>query len=593
MIKLIPGDGSPRLPEPDKVNATIPDNQLPSRDNVLTRSSPTLQDTTQHRTEGQVAQFDHTHQPETHDQHQDKSENQNADAQNPVSNITFDHQPASAEEKPSVVKRVKDVMNGGFAKSKRPQLNTRDLTFWDSDLNSEDMDTTSISDLRKTKSKSSQSRYKKPNTTSRSEKRNSVGVASLRSSISGRSKPSAKVNDMEFDEKKDTDSNNATKQPTTTAAHTGVENLNETTAAQDETDDMSSQPPKKTTSKWGALRNTIRFQNQLQSNTRSHTDALREARRFRTGADVIVENLLNIQPAMIITMSMQRDEHKRPRIPVILSQLKIRITDSEEPLNRSRATFRIELEYGDGLMKWVIQRQYRDFLNLHYSYRRYDPTRTRIKGLPKFPKQSLPYFIGYRDDDDDDSSSDKDNGERDDDVAHRASRSEDNIALKHLAGNKRQDNHDNTQGRPNINHRNASLFSFRSNRHADHHAQQARFSAEQRKVLEKYLIDLTRCLMFRGEANRLCKFFEISALGIRLAADGGYQGKEGYMMVERRSDQMPSAHRSAFCGVHFKNIHKRLTPKWFLTRHSYIACVDEPHSVSSSVGWELTWTGAV
>jgi phospholipase D1/2 len=88
--------------------------------------------------------------------------------------------------------------------------------------------------------------------------------------------------------------------------------------------------------------------------------------------------------------------------------------------------------------------------------------------------------------------------------------------------------------------------------------------------------------MFYGEANRLCKFFEISALGIRLAAEGGYQGKEGYMLIERRSDQIPSAHRAVFCGVHFKNIHQRLTPKWFLARHSYIACVEQPNSVSTA-----------
>lgn len=592
MFKLTPGDADSPLPEAEKVNANVPDNQKPpsgKEDTESTLASDNV-DTTQQRTEGQAAK---NGLPPAQDQHQDQDTNGKKPTENgSAPHATFEEDgPTSTAEKPSMVNIVKGVMSGGFAKNKRPQLNTRDLTFWDSDLNSEDMDTSSISDLRKTKSNTSQTRRKKSNAAARSDKRNSVGVASLRSSLSGRSKPSVNANAIELDEKKDVD-NSESKQTDGVAAASAPDTadageastssavkFNEKSTANGQRDDTSTQRSKNAANKWGKLRNTIRFQNQLKS--RTNTDALREAKRNRPGADVVMENLLNIQPAMIIAMSMQRDEHKSPRIPVVLSQLKIRITDSEEPLNRSRATFRIELEYGDGLMKWVIQRRYRDFLNLHYSYRRYDPTRTRIKGLPKFPKHSLPYFIGYRDDDDESSSDQEDNAE-DNDVARRASRSEDNIALKKLADNLNAGNDPDEPRRPNINHHNTSFFSFRSNYSADRAVQQAKFSAEQRKTLESYLIDLTRCLMFRGEANRLCKFFEISALSVRLAADGGYQGKEGYMMVERRSDSIPSAHRAAFCGVHFKNIHKRLTPKWFLTRHSYIACVDEPDSVSSS-----------
>ncbi|KAG2173548.1 hypothetical protein INT44_007139 [Umbelopsis vinacea] len=569
MLHLTPGDADTHLPEAEQVNASAPDNQQPPSGSAESTSDHV--DTTQQRTEGQEAKIG---LPPAHSQNQDQNTNGNVPTENGSGpHATFD----DTASKPSMVEKVKGVMSGGFSKNKRPQLNNRDLTFWDSDLNSEDMDTSSISDLRKTKSNSSQTHRRKSNAAARTDKRNSVGVASLRSSLSGRSKPAE--NTIELNEKKDVDNSEPNRQDAAPAeaSTSSAVNSNEKTALMDQRDDTSTQPSKNAARRWGKLRNTIRFQNHLQANGRSNTDTLRDAKRNRTGADVITENLLNIQPAMIIGMAMQRDEHKSPRIPVVLSQLKIRITDSEDSLNRSRATFRIELEYGDGLMKWVIQRRYRDFLNLHYSYRRYDPTRTRIKGLPKFPKHSLPYFTSYRDDEDDVSSSDQENDAEDNDVARRASRSEDNIALKKLAANAGNNGSDELQ-RPNINHHNTSFFSFRSNHSGDHAIQQAKFTAEQRKTLESYLINLTRCLMFRGEANRLCKFFEISALGVRLAADGGYQGKEGYMMVERRSDQTPSAHRAAFCGVHFKNIHKRLTPKWFLTRHSYIACVDEPDS---------------
>ena len=44
--------------------------------------------------------------------------------------------------------------------------------------------------------------------------------------------------------------------------------------------------------------------------------------------------------------------------------LRLRIADSVNPLS-NHAIFRIELEYGDGLVKWVIFRELKDFLNLH------------------------------------------------------------------------------------------------------------------------------------------------------------------------------------------------------------------------------------
>lgn len=551
MLDLVPGNGNASsLPEPSKVNAAIPDNQLPPEQYTNNKPGSTLEEqgTTQRRS-------------------------QPIDPEHTNGDVNGDACPAVTEQNPSsVMKKMRGlsekVISGRFAKSKRPQLNARDLTFWDSNLSSEDMDTTSISDLRKTKS-NTQSRRKKSN--AKDEKRSSV-LCQLSSHSACSSKASANRNSLEPNS---TEQKVVNEQPHEEPK--GASQPDEVAAAA--ATPQETKASKKAASRWGALRNAIRFQNNLTSKHLSHTDALREAKRYRTEADVILENLLNIQPSTIIAMSMQRDEHNIPRIPVILSQLKIRITDSEEPLNRSKASFRIELEYGDGLMKWVIHRQYRDFLNLHYSYRRYDPTRTRIKGLPKFPKHSLPYFTHYREEDDD-SSSDED----EEDHRPRAARSEDNIALKKLWPNNGL--HRSSEGaevsrRPKISHHNTSFFSLRSNRSpTDHAARQAKFSMEQRRSLEKYLSDLTRCLMFRGEANRLCKFFEISALGIRLAAEGGYKGKEGYMIIERRSDQIPSAYRAAFCGVHIKNLHQGFTPKWFLVRHSFIACVDQLNSVS-------------
>lgn len=111
--------------------------------------------------------------------------------------------------------------------------------------------------------------------------------------------------------------------------------------------------------------------------------------------------LRSILPVLLLKMSLERDEQKHRRIPVLLNHIRLRITDSVNPLHNTHAVFRIELEYGDGLVKWVVYRELRDFINLHTHYRvaalqgylgRASGNTEGDLGLPSFPKTSLPYF---------------------------------------------------------------------------------------------------------------------------------------------------------------------------------------------------------
>lgn len=77
--------------------------------------------------------------------------------------------------------------------------------------------------------------------------------------------------------------------------------------------------------------------------------------------------------------------------------------------------------------------------------------------------------------------------------------------------------------------------------------------------------------MFRPEANRLCKFLEVSALSIALATRGGFQGKQGYLRV-----MSSNASRRAKSGFHPIDWKERREPKWFIVRESYLVSVDEP-----------------
>lgn len=69
----------------------------------------------------------------------------------------------------------------------------------------------------------------------------------------------------------------------------------------------------------------------------------------------------------------------------------LRITDSLYPFHDRHAVFRIELEYGDGAVKWVIYRELKDFVNLHAHYRVAN-LRQGVDKFPTFPKTSIPYL---------------------------------------------------------------------------------------------------------------------------------------------------------------------------------------------------------
>jgi phospholipase D1/2 len=58
-------------------------------------------------------------------------------------------------------------------------------------------------------------------------------------------------------------------------------------------------------------------------------------------------------------------------------------------------------------------------------------------------------------------------------------------------------------------------------------------------------------------------------LGIRLASEGSYHGKEGWLVIASAKGSNSSIH----CNPRLYK--RRHTPKWFMVRHSYIVCVEE------------------
>ena len=292
-------------------------------------------------------------------------------------------------------------------------------------------------------------------------------------------------------------------------------------------------------------------------------------------AELLAELSAGVPAALMLASMFQRDEHGNRRIPILLEQLKVKLTDSQDVVVRPgdrQTSFRLELEYGNGLrrMRWVIHRSLRDFTNLHTKYKlqrqaqkikqfRKDDYRSR---LPRFPRSAFPFLRGIRgtgvsdseDEEDPENANDAPPTETRAKGKNRSSalmRRISSIPSASMAGQGSEGGQVTTAA-----------------------TRRDQWPDRQRRKLETYLQQMIRYVMFRPESNRLCKFLELSALGVRLAAEGSYHGKEGYLILQSGKGV---DFRRALNPSTVKDRHKS---KWFLVRHSYIVCVDSPEAMN-------------
>ncbi|KAK4191127.1 putative phospholipase D1 [Podospora australis] len=310
---------------------------------------------------------------------------------------------------------------------------------------------------------------------------------------------------------------------------------------------------------------------------------------FSKSAELMAE-LRAVAPAVLMLASMiQRDEHGNKRIPVLLEQLRLRIKDStpsQEKDSERHWLFTIELEYGSGpsQMKWTIKRTIKDILNLHWKYKlaignEKFPTLIGARPKqPKFPLSAFPYLRGVRGLDDNDEEEEPANNER--------AGEETGGDLTAAEGTAPEGTDVEAPTRKKRSRMSYSYLGARRKPSAlgstadlgqsalDPAVARRRYVERQQRTLERYLQDMIRWLMFRADSNRLCRFLELSALGVRLAAEGSYHGKECYLHIQSSK------------GLDFRRV---LTPtkviarhsrKWFLVRQSYIVCVESPENMN-------------
>lgn len=230
--------------------------------------------------------------------------------------------------------------------------------------------------------------------------------------------------------------------------------------------------------------------------------------------DLTQELSTAVLPVMLLKMGLERDENSAPRVPVLLNHLRIRVTDSlEAGAQAGYAVFRIELSYGDGLARWVIYREMRDFIVLQTHYR----------------AASLRGRLGIKKPD-----------------GHAVGPASEETTLPALPKWK------HTVFRPK------DAPTLRS-------AAQA-----MRDQLQEWLVQICHSAVLRPDANRLCKFLEISALALALAGRPGVQGKQGFLNILSPISRKAS-HRNMAVRIAARN-----NQKWCLVRESYLIVAAYP-----------------
>ena len=125
--------------------------------------------------------------------------------------------------------------------------------------------------------------------------------------------------------------------------------------------------------------------------TQSHSQPSQAA-----GSSALAQHNVNISDELIasslatlmLKLWFERDEKGHRRVPILLHRLRIRINDTLRPLDGSKAVFRIECDYANGADKWVIYRQFKEFISLHTHYTISTACNRNLEALPEFPTTS-------------------------------------------------------------------------------------------------------------------------------------------------------------------------------------------------------------
>ncbi|KAI1319920.1 Phospholipase D1 [Mortierella claussenii] len=220
---------------------------------------------------------------------------------------------------------------------------------------------------------------------------------------------------------------------------------------------------------------------------------------------------------------------------------KIKNKDSKEPRNKHAVKGKeekeekeakeqkrfliIKVQYGDFLPSWLIERSLDDFVRLYESYHPPIPESSLLSKSLKVPKPPAS-------------------------IRSRFKLTNKSAALAATDANQTDDaalnNNEETFD-------NATAFDPKA-------------APKLTRELQTFLQDMIRYAMYLPDAERMCKFLELSALTLAHVPDGGYQGKEGYLTVVKQKRLMNEGPLTNAV----KKVYRKPVSKYFIVRDSFI-----------------------
>ncbi|KAF9961343.1 Phospholipase D1 [Mortierella alpina] len=224
------------------------------------------------------------------------------------------------------------------------------------------------------------------------------------------------------------------------------------------------------------------------------------------------------------TKVKNRDSKRHSKEPK--SNLSVKDKDEKDPKEQKRFLV-IKVQYGDYLPSWLIERSLDDFVRLYESYHPPIPEQPLLTKSLKVPKPPAC-------------------------IRSRFSLSGRSASMTPGANVDPNDNNAAVED-GSVVADNAGIFDPKA-------------APKLTRELQTFLQDMIRYAMYVPDAERMCKFLELSALTLANVPDGGYQGKEGYLNVvkqKRLMDEGPLTNA-------VKKVYRKPVSKYFIVRDSYI-----------------------
>lgn len=352
---------------------------------------------------------------------------------------------------------------------------------------------------------------------------------------------------------------------------------------------------------WKDLKNSLKF-NILGSAKKKKEETTDKS--YLKSAELISEVAAGAPAAIIVATMFQRDDRNTQRIPILLEQLKLTLTDTSTNMKEKNRNYQMDLEYGSGpaRLRWSVRKEFKDFWSFHSKFKVLKLQGNSVGSklvLPSFPaRHSIFQKVERKYKESKKSTTGEagvpisplEPGHRMNSSASAPSANSDGLtrqvsAISEVGSRSPSVFSDSSRSFSGLSSRASNYFKNRKDRFTRsvgtfwdtsnvNDALVHEYVEALRVALEMYILEMFKVLRFRADANRLFQFLEVSNMTIRLAPESSFHGKEGYLIL-RSSAAVQGWRVSHWRPNDISQMVVRHTSKWYMVRESYIICVKD------------------